>query len=108
MKSYYVYIIASKRNGTLYIGVTNDLIRRIAEHKDGLVEGFSKKYKVNQLVYYEETPDVTSAIVREKRLKKWRRAWKLRLIEGANPGWGDLYQDLIGGEEGTGFPSARE
>jgi len=105
MNSYYVYIIASKRNGTLYIGVTNDLIRRIAEHKDGHVEGFSKKYNVNQLVYYEETPDVTSAIVREKRLKKWKRAWKLRLIEEGNPNWRDLYQDLVGG---TGFPSARE
>jgi putative endonuclease len=106
MKSYYVYIIASKRNGTLYIGVTSDLIRRIAEHKDGLVEGFSKRYKVNQLVYYEEIPDVTSAIVREKRLKKWKRAWKLRLIEAGNPGWKDLYQDLFGGE--TGFPPTRE
>jgi putative endonuclease len=97
MNLYYVYIIASKRNGTLYIGVTNDLIRRIAEHKKGLVEGFSKKYKVNQLVYYEETPDVTSAIVREKRLKKWKRACKLRLIEEENPDWKDLYQDLVGG-----------
>jgi putative endonuclease len=96
MNSYYVYIIASKRNGTLYIGITNDLIRRIAEHKDGLVEGFSKKYKVDQLVYYEETPDVTSAIAREKRLKKWKRAWKLRLIEEKNPDWRDLYQDLVG------------
>jgi putative endonuclease len=108
MNSYYVYIIASKRNGTLYIGVTNDLIRRIAEHKKGLVVGFSKKYKVNQLVYYEETPDVTSAIVREKRLKKWKRAWKIRLIEEGNPAWKDLYQDLVGGEVGTGFPPARE
>lgn len=96
MHTYYVYIIASKRNGTLYIGVTNDLIRRITEHKSGLVEGFSKRYKVNQLVYYEETPDITSAIVREKRLKKWRRAWKLRLIEEVNPDWRDLYQDLVG------------
>jgi putative endonuclease len=96
MNSYYVYIIAGKRNGTLYIGVTNDLIRRIAEHKKGLVEGFSKRYKVNKLVYYEETPDVTSAIVREKRLKKWKRAWKLRLIEEENPEWRDLYWDLVG------------
>jgi putative endonuclease len=105
MNSYYVYIIASKRNGTLYIGVTNDLIRRIAEHKNGRVEGFSKRYKINQLVYYEESADIASAIVREKRLKKWKRAWKLRLIEEENPGWRDLYQDLIGG---TGFPPARE
>jgi putative endonuclease len=106
MKSYYVYIIASKRNGTLYIGVTNDLIRRIAEHKSGLVQGFSKRYKVHRLVYYEETPDVTSTIVREKRLKKWKRAWKLRLIEEENPDWRDLYQDLVGGR--TGFPPARK
>jgi putative endonuclease len=91
MNSYYVYIIASKRNGTLYIGVTNDLIRRIAEHKNGHIEGFSKRYKINRLVYYEETGDITSAIVREKRLKKWRRAWKLRLIEEENPDWRDLY-----------------
>jgi putative endonuclease len=108
MNSYYVYIIASKRNGTLYIGVTNDLIHRIAEHKNGLVEGFSKRYKINRLVYYEETGDITSAIVREKRLKKWRRAWKLRLIEEENPDWRDLYQDLVEDEKGTGFPPSRE
>jgi putative endonuclease len=96
-KSYYIYIIASKRNGTLYIGVTNDLIRRITEHKNGEAEGFSKKYKVHQLVYFEDTSDVDVAITREKQLKKWKRAWKLRLIEETNPEWRDLFQDIMGG-----------
>jgi putative endonuclease len=96
-KSYYVYIICSKRNGTLYIGVTNDLIRRITEHKNGEVAGFSKKYDVHQLVYFEETSDVTAAITREKQLKKWKRAWKLKLIEQTNPDWKDLFQDIIEG-----------
>jgi putative endonuclease len=75
-KSYYVYIICNKRNGTLYIGVTNDLMRRITEHKNGEVAGFSKKYKVHRLVYFEETSDINVAIMREKQLKKWKRAWK--------------------------------
>ncbi|OGO33250.1 MAG: hypothetical protein A2Z29_02555 [Chloroflexi bacterium RBG_16_56_11] len=96
MNLYYVYIIASKRNGTLYIGVTNNLILRIVEHKSGKVEGFSKRYKINQLVYYEETNDILSAITREKQMKKWKRAWKLRLIEKDNPDWRDLYQDIVG------------
>ena len=108
MNSYYVYIIASKRNGTLYIGVTNDLILRIAEHKSGQVEGFSKRYKIHQLVYYEDCCDIVSAITREKQLKKWKRAWKLRLIEKDNPDWRDLYQNIIEGEKGTGFPPSRE
>ena len=94
MNSYYVYILASKKNGTLYIGVTGDLIKRIYEHKQGLVEGFTKKYTVHQLVYYEETSDIKSAIEREKRLKKWERKWKIELIEKHNPQWKDLYVDL--------------
>ena len=96
MKSYYVYMLASKRNGTLYIGVTNDLIRRVYEHKQGLVEGFTKKYKVDRLVFFEDTNDVESAITREKRLKKWNRKWKIELIEKQNPEWKDLYEGIVG------------
>ncbi len=92
--SYYVYILASQRNGTLYIGVTNDLARRIDEHKQDLADGFTKKYNVKMLVYYEETNDVTSAIAREKCIKKWNRAWKLKLIEEENPEWRDLSEDF--------------
>ena len=94
MKQYYVYILASKKNGTLYIGVTNDLAKRIYEHKNNLVEGFTKKYHVHRLVYYEDTDDVTSAITREKQMKKWNRAWKIELIEKNNPEWKDLYNTL--------------
>ena len=96
MKSYSVYIIASKRNGTLYIGITDDVIKRIAQHKSDEIGGFSRKYKVYQLVYFEETSDINAAITREKQLKKWKRAWKLRLIEKVNPEWRDLYQDITG------------
>ena len=88
---YYVYILASKRKGTLYIGVTNDLIRRIHQHKNNLVAGFTSKYHVHQLVYFEQTADIHSAIAREKQLKKWNRSWKLTLIEKQNPDWQDLY-----------------
>jgi putative endonuclease len=95
MRAYYVYILASGKNGTLYIGVTNDLFRRIQEHKQGLVEGFSKKYKVDQLVYYEETEDIVTAIEYEKRLKSWNRDWKVQLIERINPQWNDLFEDII-------------
>ncbi len=91
MKNYYVYILASKRNGTLYIGVTNNLLRRVYEHKNGLLEGFTKKYKVTRLVYYEVYQDVQQAILREKRMKKWKREWKINLIERENPEWEDLY-----------------
>lgn len=94
-KHYFVYILASKRNGTLYIGVTNNLIRRVYEHKNDLIEGFTKKYGVHHLVYYEMTNDVKSAIEREKRLKKWNRKWKLELIEKMNPQWKDLYDELV-------------
>ncbi len=95
MKTYYVYILASQRNGTLYVGMTNDLIKRVYEHKQGLVEGFTKKYNVHMLVYYEQTNDVNAAITREKQLKKWKREWKLNLIEEFNPEWKDLYYELL-------------
>ncbi len=95
MKTYYVYILASKKNGTLYIGVTSDLIRRLYEHRKGLIEGFSKKYIVHQLVYFEHTNDVYSAIGREKCLKRWKREWKIRLIEETNPEWRDLSEELF-------------
>ena len=95
MKTYYVYILASKRNGTLYIGVTNDLIRRVYQHKNDLINGFTKKYKVHLLVYYEPVKDVFSAIEREKRLKRGERKWKMELIEKMNPDWHDLYEKLV-------------
>ena len=91
---YYVYVLASERNGTLYIGVTNNIVRRVYEHREGLVEGFTPKYGVKQLVYFEEFGDVELAIRREKRLKKWNRDWKLRLIEKSNPDWTDLYPEI--------------
>ena len=94
-KQYYVYILASKRNGTLYVGITNGLIKRIWQHKNDLVEGFTKKYQVHTLVYFEQTSDVLSAIAREKQLKKWKRQWKLALIEKQNSEWKDLYNNLI-------------
>ncbi len=100
MKSYYVYILASKRNGTIYIGVTSDLIKRIYEHKHGLVDGFTKKYHVHALVYFEETESVESAIIREKQLKKWNRKWKLELIEKENPNWTDLCHELLDSRAG--------
>ena len=94
-KSYYVYILASRRNGTLYIGITSDLTRRIWQHKKKLVKGFTEKYDVDKLVYFEEYNDVDIAIQREKRLKEWKRKWKLDLIEKDNPDWKDLYSDII-------------
>jgi putative endonuclease len=90
-RSFYVYILASRVGGTVYIGITNDLIRRIAEHKSRLIESFTEKYDVARLVYFETFDDPANAIKREKRLKKWNRAWKIRLIEGRNPNWDDLY-----------------
>lgn len=92
---YYVYILSSKINGTLYIGVTNDIGRRVYEHKNNLVPGFTKKYKVNKLVYVEAHDDVRDAIHREKCLKKWNRDWKLELIERTNPGWEDLFERIL-------------
>jgi putative endonuclease len=94
--SYYVYILASQRNGTLYIGVTNDIIRRVYEHRSKVAPGFTKRYGVMNLVYYEIYDDIENAIRREKRLKKWNRAWKIRLIEENNPNWIDLYPSIAG------------
>ena len=85
-----VYLLASKRNGTLYVGVTSDLVKRVWEHKDDLVEGFTSKYSVHLLVYYEMHEDMLGAITREKQIKKWNRSWKLKLIERDNPEWKDL------------------
>jgi putative endonuclease len=90
-----VYILASKQNGTLYVGVTSNLQKRAWEHKNDLVEGFTRKYGVHQLVYYELHEDMISAINREKQMKKWNRAWKLELIERQNPGWRDLWEEII-------------
>lgn len=92
---WFVYILASKRNGTLYVGVTNNLARRIQEHKDEVIEGFSSKYHVHMLVYYETYDSPEEAIHREKNLKAWQRAWKLRLIEESNPDWKDLADELL-------------
>ena len=94
-KDFYVYILASKRNGTLYIGVTSDLIKRIWQHKERLVDGFTKKYDVKKLVYYEQHETAENAIHREKRLKEWKRQWKLKLIEKFNPAWKDLYDSIL-------------
>ncbi|NOZ22973.1 MAG: GIY-YIG nuclease family protein [Planctomycetes bacterium] len=96
MKTFYVYILTSKRNGTLYTGVTSDLAKRIWEHREKLIDGFTKKYGVDRLVWYEVHGSAESAIAREKRIKKWQRAWKLALIEKANPRWKDLYDEICG------------
>ena len=94
MKKFCVYILCSKRNGTLYTGITSDLVKRIYEHKQGLIEGFTKDYSVHNLVWYEIHDSAESAITREKQIKKWKRAWKLELIESENPKWIDLYEDI--------------
>ncbi len=93
--SYFVYMLASKRNGTLYVGVTNDLSRRSWEHKEKQVRGFTKRHGIDILVWYEIHSDINQAITREKQIKGWNRAWKLRLIEKNNSGWNDLAPDLI-------------
>jgi len=95
MKQYYVYILASRKNGTLYVGVTSDLIKRIYEHKQNFIEGFTNKYNVHSLVYYEVHNDIEKAIIREKQIKRWNRRWKLRLIEEMNSDWRDLYNEII-------------
>jgi putative endonuclease len=92
----YIYILASTMAGTLYIGVTSDLIKRIFEHREGTTKGFTSKYKVHRLVYYEQHGSIEEAIKREKQLKGWKRAWKIRLIEKTNPKWNDLYLGLLG------------
>jgi putative endonuclease len=98
---YWVYILASQRNGTLYIGVTNDLIRRAYQHREGIADGFTKQYGVKTLVWYESTPSIEAAIAREKQLKSWKREWKLALIEAGNPDWIDLYPGLLGLDPGS-------
>jgi putative endonuclease len=94
MGSYWVYILSSRPRGTLYVGMTNDLIRRIYEHREGLVEGFSKEYGVKMLVYYEQHATAMAAIQREKNIKHWSRQWKIDLIRSMNPDWRDLWEDI--------------
>ncbi|MDP3169332.1 MAG: GIY-YIG nuclease family protein [Polaromonas sp.] len=93
--AYFVYLMASGKNGTLYVGVTNDLVRRVYEHKNGVVAGFTSRYAVHQLVWFESTPSIEAAITREKQIKNWKREWKVALIERANPMWLDLYDGLL-------------
>ena len=95
-KQFYVYILASKRNGTLYTGVTSNLIQRVWQHKHDVIQGFTRKYNLKTLVYYEVHENAESALTREKKIKRWRRSWKLDLIENSNPGWRDLYEDILG------------
>lgn len=95
MKLPCVYLIASKRNGTLYVGVTSDLVQRVWQHKTDFFEGFTKRYRVHTLVWYEACGSMETAIAREKAIKEWKRAWKIRLIEETNPGWRDLYEGLM-------------
>jgi len=95
MNQYYVYILASKKNGTLYIGVTGDLVKRVYEHKQNDIEGFTEQYNVHNLVYYEIYKDVNEAILREKQMKKWNRQWNINLIVKNNPQWVDLYKEII-------------
>ena len=96
MKTYSVYIMASQRNGTLYTGVTSDLVRRVSEHRLGVVKGFTKQYGVKTLVWYESMNDINAAIQREKNIKAWKRKWKLELIEKNNPEWHDLWEEITG------------
>ncbi|WP_265035625.1 MULTISPECIES: GIY-YIG nuclease family protein [unclassified Wolbachia] len=97
MKNYYVYILASERNGTLYIGITSNLIKRIWEHKSKAISGFTSKYNVSKLVYFEEFQDINLAISKEKLLKSWQRKWKINLIEKTNHEWKDLYDEIVSG-----------
>ena len=96
MKNPTVYLLASQRNGTLYVGVTSDLVNRVWQHRTDEMDGFSKKYNVHLLVWYEQHPSMESAIIREKAIKKWKRAWKVVLIEESNPDWGDLWPMMNG------------
>jgi putative endonuclease len=96
MGRYFVYILASAPNGTLYVGVTNDLVRRVSEHRLEEIEGFTREYGVKTLVWFEPHDDIEQAIQREKRIKRWRRDWKLKLIEDVNPQWRDLWADIVG------------
>jgi putative endonuclease len=92
---YFVYLMASGKNGTLYVGVTNDLVRRVHEHKSGVMKGFTDRYRVHDLVWFESTPSVTAAIHKEKQIKNWKRGWKVALIVKDNPRWLDLYPELL-------------
>jgi putative endonuclease len=94
---FHVYLLASRKHGTLYLGVTNDLARRIYEHREGLTPGFTSRYSVNRLVWFEPFADAPSAIAREKQIKKWRRDWKIRMVEQDNPDWHDLYDAIAQG-----------
>ena len=92
--AYYVYILASRKDGATYVGITNDLVRRVYEHRTKAVRGFASKYNISRLVWFEVYDDPISAISREKELKKWKRSWKIRLIESQNPNWDDLYESI--------------
>ena len=92
--AFYVYLLASRRNGTLYVGVTNDLVRRVCQHKTKAMRGFTSRYGIDKLVWFEIYDDAVTAITREKEIKKWRRAWKISLIEAVNQDWRDLYVDI--------------
>ena len=94
-RSYCVYLLTNRPRGTLYVGVTGNLARRVWEHREGLIDGFTKKYGLKQLVWYQMTESIEAAIVREKQIKKWNRAWKVELIETMNPGWMDLYSQIV-------------
>ena len=102
-----VYLLASRRHGTLYTGVTSNLVQRIWQHRSHIMQGFTQRYEVTRLVWYEMHVTMESAIVREKQIKKWNRAWKLALIERMNPQWADLWEEVLG-MRGTGFPPSRE
>ena len=95
MQRYFVYMMASRKNGTLYVGVTSNLKRRVYEHRNEIIDGFTKEYGVHRLVYFEEHNNINQAIKREKQLKKWRRVWKIELIEKQNNNWNDLYQKIL-------------
>jgi putative endonuclease len=90
-----VYLLASKRNGTLYLGVTSNLVQRVWQHKNDLAEGFTRRYRIHMLVWYEQCESMQTAIAREKAIKEWKRVWKIRLIEMTNPQWRDLYEDIL-------------
>jgi putative endonuclease len=91
----FVYMVASSRNGTLYVGVTSDLVKRVFQHKNDVADGFTKKYRVHDLVWFESTPSIEEAVRKEKQIKDWKRAWKIALIEKENPQWRDLYADIL-------------
>ncbi|GAC1621846.1 MAG: GIY-YIG nuclease family protein [Nevskia sp.] len=95
-KEFHVYMLASGRNGTLYVGMTSDLIQRVWQHRNDLVRGFTKRYRVHDLVWFETHRDAYAAVTRERQLKEWRRAWKIALIEQTNPNWRDLYGEIVG------------